>query len=170
MPASGRRPVLLVGDETAAPAIEGILRSPDPLMDGRAVIEVPTGGDIRSWAHPAGIEVTWTLRQRSDHPTGCPGEAALCSTWHPTQPCRTTGAVGAVDAERPRRPRPVAGTWCGVAGCSPVGTRGHRPPRRDPRSSPSRRTWSRWQRRPPANASPARPPSAGPPGRRAGGG
>lgn len=77
MPASGRRPVLLVGDETAAPAIEGILRSPDPLMDGRAVIEVPTGGDIRSWAHPAGIEVTWTLRQRSDHPTGCPGEAAL---------------------------------------------------------------------------------------------
>jgi hypothetical protein len=77
MPASGRRSVLLVGDETAAPAIEEILRSPDPLMGGRALIEVLTRGDIRSWAHPAGIEVTWTLRQRSDHPTGCPGEAAL---------------------------------------------------------------------------------------------
>jgi NADPH-dependent ferric siderophore reductase len=77
MPAGGRQPVLLVGDETALPAIEGILRSLDPAASGQAIIEVPTGGDIRSLAHPPGVEVRWTVRQRGDHHTGCPGEAAL---------------------------------------------------------------------------------------------
>jgi NADPH-dependent ferric siderophore reductase len=65
--------VLLVGDETAAPAIcsilEGALHDGTALHDGdrvgyrgHAVIEVPTAADVLPLDVPAGIEVRWLVR------------------------------------------------------------------------------------------------------------
>ena len=66
--------VLLVGDETAAPAIcsileGGALRQDGPAgsagpagYQGHAVIEVPTAADVLPLDVPAGIEVRWLVR------------------------------------------------------------------------------------------------------------
>lgn len=67
--------MLLVGDETAGPAIEGILRSLIPETAGQAVLEVPTDDDTRPLDHPPGVEVIWVVRQ--PHPDGCPCAAVL---------------------------------------------------------------------------------------------
>ncbi len=54
--------VLLVGDETAVPALAGILRSLPHTAGGNAVIEVPTREDVQELSGPPGIEVTWLDR------------------------------------------------------------------------------------------------------------
>jgi NADPH-dependent ferric siderophore reductase len=61
--------VLLAGDETAAPAIQGILgqlRCQNPALRGLAAIEVPCAADAVALAAeclgPAGIEVRWLVR------------------------------------------------------------------------------------------------------------
>ncbi|MDZ7912892.1 MAG: siderophore-interacting protein [Rhodococcus sp. (in: high G+C Gram-positive bacteria)] len=67
---------LLVGDESAAPAILGIVRFlPD---DARAVvfIEVPTEADIQKQLLPAGVEIEWIVRPNAH---AKPGDAALAA-------------------------------------------------------------------------------------------
>lgn len=70
-------PVLVVGDETALPAVEGILRGLDRAAQGRAVIEVPTTADIRDLGGPAGVGVGWVARDARGAGHGIPGEALL---------------------------------------------------------------------------------------------
>src|SRR5690625_243827 len=66
------RRLLLVGDETAAPAICAILEGLE-LRSGQevtAVIEVPTAADMLDGAAPAGASLTWLPREgakRGDH-------------------------------------------------------------------------------------------------------
>ncbi|NYI44279.1 NADPH-dependent ferric siderophore reductase [Nocardioides aromaticivorans] len=55
--------LLLVGDETAAPAIRGILRDLPADASGAAFLEVPVDGDVLDdVVAPPGVEVTWLPR------------------------------------------------------------------------------------------------------------
>lgn len=61
--------VLLLGDETAVPAIAGILRALPGGVRGLALLEVPDAGDFQELATPAGLEVRWLQRDtRADAP------------------------------------------------------------------------------------------------------
>ncbi|GAA1796396.1 siderophore-interacting protein [Leucobacter iarius] len=60
-------PVLLAGDETAAPAIARILEDVAPGTVGTAWIEVPHAEDRLPIAAPAGVEVRWLLRGDDAH-------------------------------------------------------------------------------------------------------
>ncbi|MEK8070228.1 siderophore-interacting protein [Rhodococcoides navarretei] len=67
---------LLVGDESAAPAILGILRSSPEDVRVRAFIEVPTEADIQKPNMHAGVELNWIVRPT---PLAKPGDAALAA-------------------------------------------------------------------------------------------
>lgn len=54
--------VLLIGDETAVPAIAGIASALAPEVRGRAFVEVPEAADIQQLAGPEGLEITWLPR------------------------------------------------------------------------------------------------------------
>jgi NADPH-dependent ferric siderophore reductase len=58
--AAGR--VLLVGDETAVPAVAGILRDLPADVSGSALLEVPLSADVQELEAPAGVEVVWLPR------------------------------------------------------------------------------------------------------------
>lgn len=65
-PASANR-LLLVGDETAVPAICAILAQLPADAVGAAFMEVPSAADVLSVVHPEGVEVTWLSRDGGDH-------------------------------------------------------------------------------------------------------
>ncbi|MBY4129428.1 siderophore-interacting protein [Rhodococcus fascians] len=67
---------LLVGDESAAPAILGILRSSPQDVRVRAFIEVPDEADIQKQDVPSGVDLQWIVRP---NPLAKPGEAALAA-------------------------------------------------------------------------------------------
>lgn len=55
--------VLLAGDETAVPAIAGILDELKPGVHGAAYLEVPTRADILDVCPPPGVSVHWLTRE-----------------------------------------------------------------------------------------------------------
>lgn len=59
--------VVLVGDETAAPAIARILEDAPRELRGIAFIEVPTADDALPIAAPDGVEVHWLARGDAAH-------------------------------------------------------------------------------------------------------
>ncbi|MDV6263578.1 siderophore-interacting protein [Rhodococcoides yunnanense] len=67
---------LLVGDESAAPAVLGILRSLPEDVRVKAFIEVPTEADIAKQDMRAGVEIEWIVRP---HHLAKSGEAALAA-------------------------------------------------------------------------------------------
>jgi len=67
-PGTARR-LLLVGDETAAPAICGILESLEERCDVDAFIEVPTAADAPNPAIPASFRLRSIARDEADHGT-----------------------------------------------------------------------------------------------------
>nr|WP_241680680.1 siderophore-interacting protein [Pseudactinotalea suaedae] len=68
---------LLVGDETALPAVAGIIASLPQDARGMAIIEVPTSGDRQEIRAPLGLEVRWIHRNESSAGGGPPGQLAL---------------------------------------------------------------------------------------------
>ncbi|HET8984234.1 MAG TPA: siderophore-interacting protein [Trueperaceae bacterium] len=54
--------LLLLGDETAVPAISGILKRLPSEARGRAFIEVPYADDVQDLAAAGGVSVTWLPR------------------------------------------------------------------------------------------------------------
>jgi NADPH-dependent ferric siderophore reductase len=54
--------VLLVGDETALPAIASILGQLEEDVVGHVFVEVPHAADLRDLIAPAGIELCWLVR------------------------------------------------------------------------------------------------------------
>ena len=62
----GAPSVLLVGDETAQPAIANILRSLPAHVTGAAFVEVPSPGDAMEMDTAAEVAVTYLPRSRSD--------------------------------------------------------------------------------------------------------
>lgn len=65
-PGTARR-LLLAGDETAAPAIAGIVESLDDACEVDVFIEVPTAADALAIDVPAAFRVTWLARGDRDH-------------------------------------------------------------------------------------------------------
>ncbi|HIY24239.1 MAG TPA: SIP domain-containing protein [Candidatus Brachybacterium merdigallinarum] len=62
------RTVLLVGDETAVPAIGSILEALPASISGHALLEVPDGADQQRIPTHSGVQVTWLAR--GDRPHG----------------------------------------------------------------------------------------------------
>lgn len=67
-PARGTGRVLLVADETGAPAVAGICASLPASATGLALIEAPSPADVVSFEAPAGIEVRWLVRPDATKP------------------------------------------------------------------------------------------------------
>lgn len=78
-PERGTERVLLVGDETALPAIASICASLPSTATGTALVEVPAEGDALEFEHPAGIEVIWLPR-----PQGVPAGSFALETLRTT--------------------------------------------------------------------------------------
>ncbi|MGR6319540.1 siderophore-interacting protein [Micromonospora soli] len=74
-PPTGTDAVLLVADETALPAVGGILDWLPAGTPARAFVEVPAAGDIQPLATGARAEVTWLVRGAT-----APGGALLADT------------------------------------------------------------------------------------------
>jgi NADPH-dependent ferric siderophore reductase len=66
--------VLLVGDETAAPAIASILESAPVGTSGCAYVEVPSSADVLEVRTPPGLRLVWLPRNGAAH-----GERALAA-------------------------------------------------------------------------------------------
>ncbi len=67
--------LLLVGDETAVPAIVSILESLPVDATGSAFLEVPVAGDVQEVSAPEGLQVSWLPREGA--PVGGPALAAV---------------------------------------------------------------------------------------------
>ena len=61
-PVGGTRQILLVGDETALPAIGAILEGLPPGYAGEALVEVPGIDDVQQLTAPPGVRVTYLTR------------------------------------------------------------------------------------------------------------
>ncbi|MDO7868425.1 siderophore-interacting protein [Nocardioides jiangxiensis] len=61
--------MVLVGDETAVPAIAAILRDLPGTAVGRVLLEVPVAGDVQDLTAPPGMVVTWLPRNGAAHGT-----------------------------------------------------------------------------------------------------
>lgn len=68
-PPAGTQELLLVGDETALPAVAAILAELPETAVGRAFVEVPFGDDIQGLVAPPGVAVTWLPREGAEHGT-----------------------------------------------------------------------------------------------------
>ncbi|AZZ54578.1 siderophore-interacting protein [Rathayibacter iranicus] len=67
--------LLLAGDETAVPAIAAILESLGDEATGAAFLEVPSALDRLALRHPAGVSVTWIVRESVAAPGAALGGA-----------------------------------------------------------------------------------------------
>ncbi len=76
-PVEGVDRVVLAGDESAMPAVLGILRDLPRDAVGDAIIEVPDDADRQTHEAPDGVRVHWITR--SDSPAARPGDAALAA-------------------------------------------------------------------------------------------
>lgn len=65
-PPAGTRSVLLVGDESAVPAIAAILEDLTDVDRGIVFVEVPTPADIVDLQAPAGIDLCWLARREAE--------------------------------------------------------------------------------------------------------
>ena len=72
-PVANARRVVLAGDESAMPAVLGILRDLPRDAVGDAIVEVPEAGDRQPDEAPPGVRVRWPMRE----PGARPGAAAL---------------------------------------------------------------------------------------------
>ncbi|MEW2012531.1 MULTISPECIES: siderophore-interacting protein [Microbacterium] len=72
-PERGVDQVVLVADETGVPAVAGVLASLPSTATGVAILEAPTADDVLPLDAPAGVEVSWLVRDAD----AAPGTAAL---------------------------------------------------------------------------------------------
>ncbi|PRB17327.1 siderophore-interacting protein [Microbacterium sp. MYb62] len=84
-PQRGTDRVVLVGDETALPAIASICASLPADAVGSAIIEVPSEEDALEFPHPSGVEVAWIVRPHDVAP-GAFALEVLGSTTLPDAP------------------------------------------------------------------------------------
>jgi NADPH-dependent ferric siderophore reductase len=85
-PPPGAGLVRLVGDESALPAVAGILGSLPADARGHALIEIPSGEDRRDLAAPAAVEVTWLVRTDTSARPGAAALAAAAALPQPAEP------------------------------------------------------------------------------------
>lgn len=87
--------ILLVGDETAAPAICAVLEALPPRRRAEALVEVPATGDVLPLDAGPHVDVAWLPRDGAPH--GAPLERAL-RAWLAANP----GLVRSARAPRPQ--------------------------------------------------------------------
>jgi len=92
-PATGGR-VLLVGDETAVPAVASILETLPASSSGHALLEVPTAADFLALRSAADVKVTWLARSARPR-----GEALLGAVRDVVPPRRDRTAVDVPEAD-----------------------------------------------------------------------
>jgi len=85
--------VLLVGDETAVPAIAAILETLPAHMTGHAILEVPGGEDFLDIPTRSNVEIRWHARSGSEHGTAMSADVRA--------------AIGAAPCERGEEPEDV---------------------------------------------------------------
>lgn len=90
-PERGTERVLLIGDETALPAIASICASLPSSASGAAIIEVPSAEDALDFTHPSGVSVEWIVRAHGVEP-GSFARAALREHSLPDAPFHTYAA------------------------------------------------------------------------------
>ncbi|WP_217178599.1 siderophore-interacting protein [Streptomyces sp. AC495_CC817] len=90
-PERGTGRVVLVGDETALPAIASICASLPADAAGTAIIEVPSQDDALEFPHPEAVAVRWIVRPHDAQP-GALALAALAETPLPDAPFHAYGA------------------------------------------------------------------------------
>lgn len=83
-PPEHARSQLLVGDETALPAILAILDQAPPSLTAEVHLEVPTTADMRDVVAPPGVRVHW--HSRDDVPDQRPGTVVLEAVRRATMP------------------------------------------------------------------------------------
>ncbi|MEV6522247.1 siderophore-interacting protein [Longispora sp. NPDC051575] len=112
--------VLLAGDETAVPAIAGILERMPAHLTGEVVLEVPHDGDVLDLAGPPGVTVTWLAREDAAH--GAALRAAVEAAAGRLVDARPGAAVTDIDVdseilwEVPEEPAPAGGVYAWIAG------------------------------------------------------
>jgi NADPH-dependent ferric siderophore reductase len=67
-PERGTDRVLLVGDETALPAVSSVCASLPATASGRVLVEVPSVEDALDFPRPDAVEVEWIVRGHDDKP------------------------------------------------------------------------------------------------------
>lgn len=67
---------LLIGDETALPAIAGICRELPASAEGVAIIEIPSAEDKQEFVAPVGMDIRWIARDESSQAHEKPGALA----------------------------------------------------------------------------------------------
>lgn len=90
-PERGVDRVILVADETGAPAVASICASLPASATGFALLETPSADDILPFEAPAGVDVQWIVRD----PGTQPGTAALAALKERELPASGTGATDA---------------------------------------------------------------------------
>jgi NADPH-dependent ferric siderophore reductase len=75
-PPAAHNRVLIVGDETALPAVAGIARDLPADAEGTIVVEIPDADDRRDLGQPDGVDVHWIVR---DGDASRPGQRALAT-------------------------------------------------------------------------------------------
>jgi len=90
-PERGTDRVLLVGDETALPAIASICASLPETASGQVILEAPSAEDALEFEHPSGVSVQWIVRPQGTHP-GSLALTALRDTELPDAPFHTYAA------------------------------------------------------------------------------
>lgn len=87
-PARGTTRVLLVADETGAPAVAGVCASLPADATGLVILEAPSERDVLEFAAPAGVEVRWLIRPDATKP----GTLALAALQELAPPASDTHA------------------------------------------------------------------------------
>lgn len=76
---------VLVGDESALPAIAGVLRSAPRELKGAAFIEIPHADDAQQLGEPEGVQVNWVVRTDAHGEVGAQAAAAVEAATLPSQ-------------------------------------------------------------------------------------
>ena len=94
---SADRPVLIVGDETAVPAISRILEDLPSDRRGHVILEVPYSDDITDLVRPAGVSLTWIAREEGRHGERLVPAVRRCASTMLGVPAPADGKAGEVD-------------------------------------------------------------------------
>lgn len=87
-PDRGTDRVLLVADETGAPAVAGVCASLPAHATGTVLLEAPSAADVLDFSAPEGVEVHWLVRDAGAKP----GSAALAALQQLGTPASDTHA------------------------------------------------------------------------------
>ncbi|WP_432842117.1 siderophore-interacting protein [Dactylosporangium sp. CA-092794] len=110
-------PLLLAGDETAAPAIASILAGLPAEARGEALLEVPHTADALRLAAPAGVRVTWLARDGAAHGSRLvPAVAAAAARLAPAPRPAPAGDLDDDDDLWEVPEHPEAGVYAWLAG------------------------------------------------------